>query len=153
MARKPPGPLRLLAQDADDLRVISTALQDAVLKVGDLSYEPGARRFTVALNRFRWEGGAKAGARERVRAALQFGGVQEAKARRVRRDAPDAVLSLLAVTFEGSGEPEDPSGVVTLAFSGDADLRLRVEALDAVLADVSAPWPARGAPRHDLTAG
>lgn len=149
MARRDRGPLRLLAGDAEDLRVISTALQDAVLKVGDLSYEPAQRRFTVALNRFRWE----MSDRHRIRAALQFGGVLGASTRRVRRDAPDAVLSLLAVTFEGSGEPEDPSGVVTLAFSGDADLRLRVEALDAVLADVSAPWPARGAPRHDLAAG
>jgi hypothetical protein len=149
MARRERGPLRLLAQDADDLRVISAALQDAVLKVGDLSFEPRARRFTVALNRFQWE----MSDRRRIRAALQFGGVLEAKSRRVRRDASDAVLSLLAVTFEGSGEAEDPSGVVTLAFSGDADVRLRVEALDAVLADVSAPWPARGAPRHDLSAG
>ena len=142
-------PLRLLAQDAEDLRVISTALQDAVLKVGDLRWEPAARRFTVALNRFRWERSD----RERVRAALQFGGVLGAKTRRVRRDAPQAVLSLLAVTFEPSGEAEDPGGVVTLAFAGGADLRLQVEALDAALADVSVPWPARGRPSHDLQAG
>jgi hypothetical protein len=147
MARDP-GPLRLLAQDADDLSVISAALQDAVLKVGDLVYEPGARRFTVALNRFRWE----MSDRLRVRTALQFAGVLEAKSRRVRRDAPDAVLELLAVTFEGSSEPEDPSGVVTLAFAGDADVRLRVEALDVVLADVSGSWPARATPRHDTAA-
>jgi hypothetical protein len=142
-------PLRLLAQDAEDLPVISAALQDAVLKVGDLRWEPGARRFTVALNRYRWERSD----RERVRAALQFGGVLAAATRRVRRDAPAAVLNLLAVTWEPSGEPEDPGGVVTLAFAGGADLRLTVEALDAVLADVSAPWPARGTPKHDLQAG
>lgn len=147
MARR--APLRLLAQDADDLRVVSTALQDAVLKVGDLRYEPAARRFTVTLNRFRWEHAD----RERVLAALQFGGVLEAKARRVRRDAPTAVLALLAVTFEPSGQPEDPGGVITLAFAGGADLRLVVESLDAALADVSDPWPARGVPRHDLPAG
>jgi hypothetical protein len=147
MARQ--TPLRLRAEDAGDLQVISAALQDAVLKVGDLQWEPAARRFTVALNRFRWE----MSDRHRVRAALQFGSVLEAGSRRVRRDAPDAVLSLLAVTWKPATEPEDPSGVVTLKFSGDADIRLRVEALDAVLADVSAPWPARGAPRHDLAAG
>jgi len=142
-------PLRLRAEDADDLRVISAALQDAVLKVGEIRWEPAARSLTLQLNRFRWE----MSDRKRVRAALQFGHVLDVKARRVRRDAPDAVLSLLAVTFESGDDPEDPSGVVTLAFSGGADLRLRVEALDAVLADVSAPWPARGAPRHDEAAG
>ena len=142
-------PLRLRAEDAADLQVISAALQDAVLKVGDLQWEPAARRFTVAVNRFRWE----MSDRLRVRAALQFGGVLEAKSRRVRRDAPDAVLELLAVTWEGSEVEEDPSGVVTLAFAGGADIQLRVEALDVVLADVSAPWPARTRPRHDLAAG
>ena len=142
-------PLRLRAEDAADLQVISAALQDAVLKVGDLQWEPAARRFTVAVNRFRWE----MSDRLRVRAALQFGSVLEAKSRRVRRDAPNAVLELLAVTWEGSGTEEDPSGTVTLAFAGGADIQLRVEALDAVLADVSAPWPARTRPRHDLAAG
>ena len=50
-------PLRLLAQDADDLDVISAAVQDAVLKIGDIDYEPKAKRLTVALNRYRWEAG------------------------------------------------------------------------------------------------
>ncbi len=148
MAR-PDTPLRLLAQDADDLRVVSAALQDAVLKVGDLQWEPAARRFTLALNRFRWE---RSG-RLRIRSALQFGGVLAAESRRIRRDAPDAVLELLAVTWQGGEQPEDPSGTVTLTFAGGADIRLEVEALDAVLADVSAPWPARAKPRHDLAAG
>jgi hypothetical protein len=38
------APLRLLAQDADDLAVISAALQDAVAKIGDINFEPKARR-------------------------------------------------------------------------------------------------------------
>jgi len=53
-------PLRLLAEDADDLAVISAAVQDAVGKVGELSFEREARRFTLVLNRFRWEAGGKA---------------------------------------------------------------------------------------------
>ena len=151
MARSPAGaaPLKLLAHDADDLRVISAALQDAVLKVGDIRYEPAGRRLTLAVNRFRWERGERA--RERVRSALQFGGVMDVKARRLRRDAKDAVLSLLAVEFEPNGG-EDPGGTVLLRFSGDGDLRLTVEAVDAALADVSAPWPTPRTPRHDMDA-
>ncbi|HEY5006358.1 MAG TPA: DUF2948 family protein, partial [Caulobacteraceae bacterium] len=34
-----PAPLRLLAEDADDLGVISAALQDAVGQIGDIAYE------------------------------------------------------------------------------------------------------------------
>jgi len=38
-----PEPLRLLAQDADDLAVISAALQDAVARIGDIRFEASAR--------------------------------------------------------------------------------------------------------------
>ena len=63
--------LRLLAEDLQDLEVISAALQDGVARIGDVEYEPAARRLTIAFNRFRWE----ADARQRVRSALPLGGV------------------------------------------------------------------------------
>jgi hypothetical protein len=90
------APLRLLAQDADDLAVMSAALQDAVAKVGDIAFEAKSRRLTIAFNRFCWE----AGERQRVRSALQVGGVLGVKARRIRRDRKDAVIELLAISFE-----------------------------------------------------
>ena len=136
-------PLRLLAEDAEDLKVISAALQDAVAKLGDIRWEAPARRLTIALNRYRWEDGARA--KERVRAALQLGGVLSVQARKLRRDAPGAVVSLLSVDFEPG---EAPGGTVLLRFAGDADLRCEVECVDAVLADMSAPWPAGRAPTH-----
>lgn len=137
-----PSPLRLLAQDQDDLAVISAALQDAIAKVGDISYEAKARRLTIAFNRFRWE----AGSRQRVRSALQVGGVLALQARKIRRDRRDAVVELLAIGFE-AGEP--PGGVLTLSFAGGGDLRADVECIDAVLADVSEPWPTPRAPAHE----
>ena len=139
-----PRPLRLLAEDAQDLQVVSAALQDAVVKVGDIRHERQARRLTVALNRFRWESGR----RERVRAALQLGGVLEVKARRIRQEAKTVVLSLLTLSFEPNEQAEDPGGTVVLTFAGGGDLRAEVEALDAVLADLSAQWSTPRAPRH-----
>ena len=136
-------PLRLLAQDEDDLAVISAALQDAVAKVGDVAYEPGARRLTVAFNRFRWESDR----RERVRSALQIGGVLKVEGRKIRKDRREAVLELLTIAFE-AGDP--PGGVLTLSFAGGGDLRAQIECVDAVLADVSDPWPTPRAPAHEL---
>ena len=49
------GPLRLVAQDAEDLRIISTLVQDAVLSARALKFDPRRRRFALLLNRFRWE--------------------------------------------------------------------------------------------------
>jgi hypothetical protein len=139
--------LQLLADDADDLAVISAALQDAVLTVGDIRFEKAGRRLTLAFNRFRWEaGGARGG--QRVRCGLQLGGVLTVKGRRLRREAPKGVLSLLAMTFE-PGDP--PGGEIRLTFAGGGELRAEVECIDAVLADVSRPWPTGRRPAHDLT--
>ena len=137
-----PTALRLLAQDPEDLEVISAAMQDAVLKVGDISYEKAAKRLTIAFNRYRWE----AGDGKRVRSGLQFAGVLDLQARRIRRGAPEAVLELLAMTFTPG---EAPGGVVTLSFAGGGDLRATVECVEAVLADVSQPWPTPRKPAHE----
>ena len=136
-------PLRLLAQDPEDLEVISAAMQDAVLTVGDLVFEPKAHRLTVAFNRYRWEAGGGA----RVRAGLQLAGVLKVQTRKIRRGAPKAVLELLAMTFTPG---EAPGGTVTLSFAGGGDLRATVECVEAVLADVSEPWPTRRKPAHEL---
>ena len=143
MTQAAPPPLKLLAQDAEDLAVISAAMQDAVAKVGDITYEPKARRLTIAFNRYRWE----AGGGERVRSALQLGGVLNVQARKIRRDAPDAVLEILAMTFDPADEP---GGVVTLSCAGGGDLRATVECVEAVLADVSRPWPTPRKPAHEV---
>src|SRR5262245_31867713 len=105
------APLRLLAQDPDDIAVISAALQDAVAKVRDIEFEGRARRLTIAFNRFRWE----AGGRQRVRAALQLGGVLQVQTRKIRRDRKEGVLELLTIAFEPG---EAPGGTLTLSFAG-----------------------------------
>jgi hypothetical protein len=138
-----PTALRLLAQDPEDLEVVSAAMQDAVLKVGDIAYEAKARRLTIGFNRYRWE----AGGGERVRAGLQLGGVLRVQTRKIRRGAREAVLELLAMTFTPS---DAPGGVVTFSFAGGGDLRATVECVEAVLADVSTPWRTTRKPAHEL---
>ena len=137
-------PLRLLAEDEDDLAVISAALQDAIAKVGDIEWDARGRRVTLALNRYLWE--TPAGLLgNRVRTGLQFGSVLAVKSRNLRRDPPDAVIELLAVRFEPG---EAPGGAIRLAFAGGGDLELTGECVDAALADVSAPWPTPSTPAH-----
>ena len=140
-------PLRLLAQDADDLAVLSAALQDAVAKIGDIRWDAQARTLTMACNRFRWETtGQRVRQGERVRAALQFGDVSGVQARNLRRDAKGAIVELLSVGFEPAEEA--PAGVVTLTFAGGGDLRVCVDCLDVALADVSDPWATPRTPGH-----
>ncbi|MGX8271132.1 DUF2948 family protein [Brevundimonas diminuta] len=135
----PMTPLRLLAEDADDLQIISAALQDAIMRPVDIRWEKEARRLTVVLSRFCWECGGT-----RVMAAMQFGDVQAVKSRRLPR-LPEAALELLALDFLPT---EAPGGQVMMMFAGGGDLRIDVECLDAVLTDLSERWPARVAPTH-----
>ncbi|TFW10907.1 DUF2948 family protein [Brevundimonas intermedia] len=138
-AKAPVEPLRLLAEDADDLQIISAALQDAILRPVDIVWEKSARTLTIAFSRFCWECGET-----RVMCAMQFGDVLAVKSRRLSR-SPDASLELLALDFI----PTDaPGGKVILMFAGGGDLRVDVECLDAVVTDISERWPARVAPTH-----
>jgi Protein of unknown function (DUF2948) len=137
--KAPVEPLRLLAEDAHDLHIMSAALQDAILRPVDIVWEPSARRVTLALSRFCWECGGT-----RVMAAMQFGDVVAVKSRRLSR-GPETALELLAMEFEPG---EAPGGRVIMMFAGGGDLRIDVECLDAVLTDLSERWPARLAPTH-----
>jgi len=138
-------PIRLAAEDADDLSVISAALQDAVAQLGDFSADRKARRFTAVFNRFRWEDG-KGAQGWRTRSALDVSGVLKVQSKRLKQDSPEAIVSLLSLSFEPG---EAPGGEILFAFSGGGELRLEVECIDALLVDVSEPWPAKSRPKHE----
>lgn len=159
-------PLRLLARDADDLRVISALVQDAVLTGADLKYLPGARRFSLLVNRFRWENHARAQAAdqpfERVRALIVFHDVLQVRQQGLDERNADTVLSLLAIEFTPTDDaapqpakaedaPASP-GRVTLVFAGDGAVALDVDCIEVHLGDVTRPYQAlsRLAPEHPL---
>lgn len=138
--------LKLIALDRDDVAVVSTHLQDAVVNAADIRWRPGEKRLVIGLNRFDWAA-AHSGAPElrRRRAALRFERVTSCRCRNIDVDDRGDILNLLAVEF---AETDSPAGVVTLTFSGDAALRLEVECLEAELADLGPAWAAKGRPDH-----
>ena len=140
-------PVKFIALDKDDLDVVSTHLQDALVKVADILWRPKEKRVVVALDRFDWPSAECCTQPElrRCRSALRFERVNCCKCRDVNPAGKDAVLNLLAVEF---AETNSPSGVVTLTFSGGAVLRLEVECLEAELADLGPSWPAAARPVH-----
>ncbi len=136
----------MAAEDAADLEIISARLQDAVARMKDLVYLPKKRRFAALFNRFKWEDAERTGRNLRVRAGLHFDNVLSVKSHKLKRGAPDAVVSLLAIKFTPERSGEDSGGTVELLFSGGGAMRLEVECLDAGLTDVSGPWAAQGRP-------
>jgi hypothetical protein len=142
--------LKLIAFDADDLAVMSAHLQDAVLKVGDIAYLPRERRFAAIGNRFDWADalrGADNGSQEymRRRAALRFERVLGAQLLGIDLGRTDAVLCLLAISYEPG---EAPEGSVTLHFADGGAIRLHVECIEAELKDLGPVWRVATMPKH-----
>jgi hypothetical protein len=137
----------LAAEDAEDLEIVSARLQDAVAHLKDLAWLPKTRRFAALFNRFKWEDKRRR-ADLRVRALLHFDDVLSVKSKGLKRGAPDAVVSLLAIRFTPKGA-DDPAGTVELVFAGGGTIRLEVECLSAGLTDVGGEWAARGRPDHE----
>ncbi len=145
-------PLRLVAQDAEDLKIIAALVQDAVLPVTELKYDAKRRRFALMLNRFRWEDRAQAEqvgrAYERVRSVLVVEDVRKVQSFGFDRADKDLVLSVLSMSFEPG---EDGTGRLILTLAGDGAIALDVEALDIRLDDVTRPYraPSGKVPTHD----
>ena len=140
--------LRLIAEDSTDLDVISSAVQDAVLKAHNIKFDGTRRRLTLEINRFQWEdSNAKRGPQGRVRALLAFDAVLSVKTRAVTKADPDMVYSLLSLSFEAADEP--PGGKISILFAGDGELALEVEAVDVTLLDSAYEWTTRRRPDHD----
>lgn len=135
--------LKLMALDTEDLSVISSCCQDAVLKIGEMQYLSAEKRFVLTLNRFVWE---KERTKERRRSVLHFERVNGVKIQGLDRSNGDLVTSLLAITFE---ESEAPGGTLELVFAGDGAVRLEVECIEAQLTDMNAAWKAASIPSHD----
>lgn len=138
------APLNIGAQDADDLKVLSALVQDAVFPAPEMRYDRKAGRFALLLNRFRWE---REGQPERVQSLLHFDTVQNVASQGIDRSDKDMILSILDVEFEAG---EAPSGQVILTLAGDGAIRLDVEALDVTLKDVTRPYlaPSKSRPSH-----
>jgi hypothetical protein len=143
--------LNLVARDADDLQVISTLVQDAVLGIADMRWDRKRRRFVMLVNRFRWEDREAAAAQrrpyERVRAILVAEDVTAVRSSGIDRAQGDAVFSVLALGF---AEGAEGTGTLSITLAGDGAVALSVEALEVTLRDVTRPYraPSGKVPSH-----
>ena len=128
-------PLNLGAQDAEDLQVISSLTQDAVLTVDDLKWSRAERQLVFLLKRFRWEDVelSKQQGRdpERVQSLLVIQNATGLASQGIDRKQADIVLSLMSLEFSGA---VDGVGDLILTFSGDGALKVQVDGLDVGIA-------------------
>ncbi len=136
--------LKLFARDAADIEVMSAFVQDMVLQIADMAHVSDQKRFVLLGNRFCWENEAQA---MRVRTAIQIANVQKSQMKNIKLAQGDAILSVLALKFE----PEDAlAGHLRIIFAAGGEIRLAVEACEAILEDISDAWSARSRPAHEI---
>lgn len=134
--------LRLAAKDTEDLKIISAHMQDALVRLADIRYLAKTNQFAFVANRFAWESQPNP---ERRRSGMHFEHVLNVKQQGIPGQAQEAILSLLAITFEPGPEP---SGTVVLTFSANCTIRLGVEYLDLQLKDLGGSWATELTPSH-----
>ena len=134
--------LSLIAQTDEDLIVLSSYLQDALVKVSDIRFESSRRILAFMCNRYGWENKEKP---QRVRAGVHFCDVEQVKTVGVKQGS-NQILSLLMIQFEVTSFPK---GSVYLIFSDQVKLCLSVETLHVVMQDVLPAWQTKQQPKHN----
>lgn len=146
------GGLRLRAEDAEDLAVISACLQDALVSVRDLAYDRDSRAFLAVANRFRWEscgpGLRKPEKFQRIMCGIAFEDVEDVAYRGFRRSEEERILSLLALQPVAG----KVGAMIDLEFAAGATIRLHAARIRVRVHDFGKAWPTARQPDHPLDA-
>lgn len=138
-------PLRLKATDAEDLAVLASFVQDAVVLSSDMAYERVEALFVLAANRFRWEDAGETHVEgriyERQRCGLRFERVTAVRVRDLDQRRRGDMLSLLTIRADGAD-------AVEIVFAGGGVIRLEIEGILCHLDDFDDPWPTLWRPNH-----
>ena len=149
-------PIRLMAKDAEDLAVIASCLQDALVPLAEMRFLKGEKRFVMLVNRFRWErtdvqkadgkgdasyADASAG-NQRINSGVCIDGVVAVRSRGIDREKPAKFLSLMTLGLDGQS-------TLNLVFAGGGVIQLEIERPSVFLQDFGEAWPTQWRPDHD----
>lgn len=171
-APRAPGRLKLRAKDEQDVIVLSSLLQDALVPREEITYLAGERRFILLANRFRWESkpesappaveeGADASF-EQAAADLAIDtedGEGKVYSRVISGLCFDRVRAARSRGMEEAVKAGEPLNLLSLrrglaawllSFSGGAEIRLEGPAIVAHLEDLGEAWPTRWRPSHTV---
>ena len=138
-------PIRIRAEDAEDLKIISACLQDAIVPITEIGYFPEDQNFVMVVNRFRWE--AADATLTRTNCAVTITGVTDVKRRAIDLGDRALLLDLLAIT---AATKEGTADGIDLIFAGNAAIHLTAPHWRCIVEDIGEPWPAEATPSHEI---
>lgn len=137
-------PLKLLANTAEDLSILSTQLQDGLLSLTSLEYDSENKRVTGLVNRFCWEHAHEhkhLGTYYRVHSGFCIHHVESMHLQGFHQASKQRLFNLLSLSIS-----EDL--ILTMVCSGNHSVKLKLTDLYFQLADLDQPWPTPNKPKH-----
>ncbi len=138
-------PLKLIAKDVEDLQIMAAHLQDAILPMISMEYDPKAKMFRALANRFCWEHGEMEHEGQplyhRTHTGIEIHNVTHVSHKGLDFKGQNRSYNLISVH-------SDSNGSIHFVLSGGSELRLDVENIHLHLGDVQHPWPTRKKPKH-----
>ena len=129
--------MNLNAIDTDDLKIISTILQDGLIEVNDIKYLPSIRSFFLMITRFMWEEKIVNKVDQRIRAVLSFEDVLSVYSKNIDQLNKKKTLELVTFNYY----PNDSKNIeIELLFKNDAIIKLETEIIKCKLQDQGKPW-------------
>ena len=133
--------LSLAAQKEEDLVVISTLCQDSIIKVANIKWAKKSKRFYLLINRFCWElndlSKKKSLNMLRINSIMSFNSVLSVKSVGIQQNKTSDITSLLTLNYNFMTFEKQ---AIDLIFSGNSQITLNIECIDAYLKDISEPF-------------
>jgi CMP-N-acetylneuraminic acid synthetase len=140
--------ISLRCKQPQDLEVVSSLLQDALIGNADLRFEKSKNSFLFVANRFCWETATKISEDKsyyRVLSGVNIQNVTSVKHQNLTHyNEENSALFYNLLTIEYDNDNNE----VTLVFSQNVSVKLIVSELDIFLRDIAEPHPTTQIPNH-----
>ena len=141
--------LKLIGNNVEDLKIISTYCQDSIVKIKDIVYLKENKIFIMMLSRFMWEDIEKGVFRnyKRIKSVLKFNFIEGVLAKNINQQQENRNIELLTIK---SNYNQDNLHDINLIFSGNSIILLKSEEIDVMLDDQEYFWEVKHSPRHRI---
>ena len=129
--------IKLKANNSEDLKVIATFVQDAILPIGDFAYFKQDKKIMFAINRYCWENESE---KTRANSVLTILNVEKIQTKNIDITDRKQVLYILDILEEKGG--------LNVVFANDKFIKVNSDNIAVSLVDVDEPWSVDQSPEH-----
>ena len=119
---------KIIAQSAQDLKVISACCEGGKIKIDDIKYLPKNKIFLFLIERIARE---KENFKEKVKSIVKFEYIERSKSKNIDHANADSFVELVAINLFKNNENYE----ITLLFSDNGIITLTAEIIEVVLED------------------